>query len=100
MSNINESNFLKGGNADNKSLEDITKKFKVTISTLNHELRLGIDVEKEHTQNRSTAKEIAMDHLSEIPDYYTRLKKMEKEALKHWEKKHIKESLRNYFSII
>jgi len=44
------------------------------------ELRKGIEVEKEHTDDPSISKEIAKDHLSEISDYYTRLKKMESEA--------------------
>ncbi len=44
------------------------------------ELAMGIDVEKEHTDNPAIAKEIAKDHLAEIPDYYTRLKKMEDEG--------------------
>ena len=30
---------------------------------------------------------IALAHLNEFPDYYTRLEKMENEAEKHWEKK-------------
>jgi hypothetical protein len=30
------------------------------------------------------AREISLDHLIEIPDYYTRLKKMEKEGIKYW----------------
>lgn len=42
-----------------------------------NELKMGIDIEKEHTDNPNIAKSIAKDHLSEIPDYYTRLKKME-----------------------
>lgn len=44
------------------------------------ELRMGKGVEKEHTSDEDTAERIAVDHLSEIPDYYTRLKKMEDEA--------------------
>jgi len=44
------------------------------------ELKLGIKIELEHTNKKEIAKEIALDHLSEIPDYYTRLVKMEKEA--------------------
>lgn len=44
------------------------------------ELEMGIKVEMEHTTNKKLAERIAKDHLSEIPDYYTRLKKMEKEA--------------------
>jgi len=44
------------------------------------ELEMGIDVEKEHTDNPAIAKEIAKDHLAELPDYYTRLKKMEEDG--------------------
>jgi len=44
------------------------------------QLKLGIDVEKEHTDDPDVAKSIAKDHLAEIPDYYDRLLKMEKEA--------------------
>lgn len=46
------------------------------------ELKLGIEIEMEHTSNPVMAKRIALDHLSEIPDYYTRLKAMEAEAKK------------------
>jgi len=41
------------------------------------ELRMGIEVEKEHTDNEHIAKMIAKDHLVELPNYYTRLKEME-----------------------
>jgi hypothetical protein len=41
------------------------------------ELSMGIKVEREHTNWPFMAKRIALDHLSEIKDYYTRLKKME-----------------------
>jgi hypothetical protein len=44
------------------------------------ELAMGIEVELEHTPNRMVAEKIAKDHLAEIKDYYTRLKKMESEA--------------------
>ena len=44
------------------------------------ELVMGIKVEMEHTRDESLAKQIALDHLSEISNYYTRLKKMEKQA--------------------
>jgi len=52
------------------------------------ELKMGVKVEKEHLVGGKysradafkKAREIAMDHLKEIPDYYTRLKKMEQEA--------------------
>lgn len=41
------------------------------------ELAMGIKVEMEHTKNKAIAKRIALDHLAELKDYYTRLKKME-----------------------
>jgi hypothetical protein len=42
-----------------------------------HELAMGIEVEKEHTNDERIAKCIAKDHLSELPDYYSRLKRMQ-----------------------
>jgi hypothetical protein len=37
------------------------------------ELAMGIDVEKEHTQDEALARKIAMDHLAEDPRYYSKL---------------------------
>ena len=48
------------------------------------ELKMGIEVEYEHTTNPMISRKIAMDHLEEIPDYYTRLKKLEDEAEDYW----------------
>lgn len=45
------------------------------------ELKLGVEVEKEHTTNKEIARRVALDHLAEISDYYTRLAKMEEEGL-------------------
>jgi hypothetical protein len=39
-----------------------------------HELRIGIKVELEHTDELDIAKKIALDHLKENPFYYTQLK--------------------------
>lgn len=44
------------------------------------ELKMGIEVEKEHIDNPIISKMIAKAHIAEIPDYYTRLDKMESEA--------------------
>ena len=44
------------------------------------ELAMGIKIEKEHTDSEAVAKEIAKDHLAEIPNYYTLLVKMEEDA--------------------
>jgi len=41
------------------------------------ELQMGIEVEKEHTSDINLAEKVALDHLSEIPNYYTLLKAME-----------------------
>jgi hypothetical protein len=45
------------------------------------QLRRGIEVEMEHTNNQEIAKRIALDHLAEFPHYYFAIDKME-EALK------------------
>ena len=46
------------------------------------QLKMGIEVEMEHTNNRKVAERIAKQHLSELPDYYTKLKKMEGDSKK------------------
>lgn len=40
-------------------------------------LQEGLLIELEHTNNRQLAMEIAMDHLSEDPNYYSKLKAVE-----------------------
>jgi len=60
------------------SVEEIAKKHKVSVDSIIQQLIIGIKVEKEHTTDENAAKEIALDHLLELPDYYSRLKKMEK----------------------
>lgn len=51
------------------------------------QLKKGVKVETEHTGDKWIAAQIAMDHLAEFPDYYTRLEKMEKAAEKYWSKR-------------
>lgn len=55
--------------------EEIAKKHGVPVSLINQQLKHGIEVEYEHTQHREAAREIALDHLKERPDYYKRLAK-------------------------
>jgi hypothetical protein len=43
------------------------------------QLKNGIKIEMEHTNNSTIAKSIAKDHLSEFKNYYIALIKMEKE---------------------
>jgi len=66
------------GLSQGKTLEDIAKKHNVDIESLKKELDKGIKVEHEHTKNNQTAKTIAMDHLFENPEYYTKLANIEK----------------------
>lgn len=74
---------LEGGLADKKTVEDIAKKHKLDVKVMEKHLNDGIKVEMEHTNLKTKAREIAMDHLFEDPNYYTKLKKMEtNESLK------------------
>lgn len=58
--------------------EEIAEKHGVDIEVINAQLEKGMKVEKEHTTDESLAKEIALDHLLEMPDYYDKLEDMEK----------------------
>lgn len=60
-----------------KSIEDLSKKHNVPIGELETQLKMGIGVEHEHTKSKSLAKTIALHHIAELPNYYTRLKKIE-----------------------
>ena len=62
--------FLPGGKGDKAEPSDFDPK----------ELAMGIKHEMEHTKDRRIAREIAMDHLSENPRYYSKLKKCNVES--------------------
>jgi hypothetical protein len=61
------------------------------------EFTKGINVEFEHgtrypetnvtNNDKKLTGKIAWAHLNEFPDYYTRLKKLEKEAVEYWKRK-------------
>lgn len=57
---------------------EIMAKHQVSYSSLISELSKGIRVEHEHTGDMALAREIALDHLNELPDYYSRLAQAEK----------------------
>lgn len=61
------------------SVDEIAKQHDVSVEVIQHELEAGIKVEREHTSSDQAAKEIALDHLAELPDYYSKLDKMETE---------------------
>lgn len=71
--------FKKFLDAKTPSLAEIAKKHKKSIEYMNQQLRAGIEIEKEHSSNEKIADEIARDYLNERPDYYEKLKKVEKD---------------------
>ncbi len=78
-----------------KSVEQIARKHKLDVSFIEKQLRMGEPIEHEHTKNHDLAMDIALQHLDEIPDYYTRLKKMEASAKK--ENKRSFKDIKEYF---
>lgn len=61
---------------------DLVKKHNVSREHILDQLLQGIKVETEHTSDESKAREIALDHLGEDPNYYTKLKKANLEEAK------------------
>lgn len=59
------------------SVKELAKKHNVPEKQIIDQLNKGMKVELEHTTDRKVAKEIALDHLKEFPDYYDRLAKAE-----------------------
>lgn len=60
------------------TFNQIMRRHNVSYDRLIKQLGKGIAVEKEHTDDIAMAREIALDHLNEYPDYYDRLEKVEK----------------------
>jgi hypothetical protein len=63
------------------TIQDIAKKFNKSTKYILHQLKAGIRVESEHTNQFEVAMEIALDHLNERPDYYEVLKSAEKKKI-------------------
>ena len=74
--------YLKGGKADYETIEDLAKiyhkkdggDYNITLKGLKKNLKMGMEVESEHTDKIIIAHEIALDHLAENPKYYEILK--------------------------
>ena len=71
--------FLQGGASKPPTLPAVAKRHGITdeatLLSLSKQLELGVAVEAEHTNSKEVAKEIALDHLWEDPEYYTKLVK-------------------------
>lgn len=59
------------------SVESIAKKHGVSEEKVKEKLKVGTEVEMEHTKDKKTAETIASHHLNELLDYYDKLKKIE-----------------------
>lgn len=68
---------LKGGRADNMDIEDIAKMHGIGVDEIYDEFQKGVNHEMEHTSEMMVALEIALDHLYEDPEYYTKLNTIE-----------------------
>lgn len=73
---------IKGGLADNMSLEDLANHHDTDIETIIEKMEEGVNVEMEHTSEMLVAFEIAMDHIYEDLNYYDKLKKIEGDSHK------------------
>ncbi|MDD5363605.1 MAG: hypothetical protein PHN88_15895 [Ignavibacteria bacterium] len=67
---------LDGESGDSK----LTGPLGNTVDYDPEQLKMGIKIEMEHTDNPKIAEKIAKDHLDEFKDYYTRLTEMERKA--------------------
>jgi len=85
---ILEKEKISGGKADGKTLQDIAahhagnstgRKYTTLYYILKHQFEMGLEVEKEHTDDPTKAREIALDHLWEDPEYYTKLATIHKD---------------------
>ena len=59
------------------TVDQLADKYKVSSKEIMSQLDRGIQVELEHTNDSTVAKEIALDHLGERLDYYNQLAKIE-----------------------
>lgn len=71
-----------------KSPEELAKKYNKPVDVIKKAVKQGIKVEKEHTTHTADAERIALAHLGEKPDYYTRLNKAGLEEGKQRMEKH------------
>ena len=65
INNLTKNIKLSGGVGDNTPTEKVDP----------NQLSIGIQIEMEHTNDVAIAQQIAMDHLTEDPEYYTKLVK-------------------------
>ncbi len=52
------------------SVFGLAKKYGVSTQMIQYKVKQGTQVELKHTDNKAMAREIAMDHIAELFDYY------------------------------
>ena len=65
-------------NKDVKSTSELADKHKVAFDKIVRAVTAGTKIEKEHTTKKEVAKQIALAHVGEDPNYYKKLRKIEK----------------------
>lgn len=73
-----EQDELEGGVGDEMTLKKLSKKHGVSLWEIVSQFDMGVEVEREHTNDLKKAMEIAIDHLTEDPKYYQKLNSIEK----------------------
>lgn len=68
---FSEEEDLVGGDGDDMSVKDIVKYHNEDPKKIKREIEIGTKIEMEHTNSKKIAKELAIDHIKEIPNYYT-----------------------------
>ena len=87
---------LKGSMEDKHS--QIADHHGVSVEEINDQVAKGVKIEMEHTTDEEVAHEIAMDHVYEDPQYYTKLSTIEEVKKKKAGSESSKESnLRDWF---
>lgn len=62
------------------SVDDLAKKYKMSILDIRDLVTQGTNVEMEHTDEKHVARKIALTHIGERSDYYKKLKKYVEET--------------------
>jgi len=72
--------LFKGGKSAkyNYDIKVIAEKFGYDLKELKTQLKLGMKIESEHSNNKIIQKIISLDHLTESLDYYKELELMER----------------------
>lgn len=82
--------IVKNQNSSSVECQKLAKKHGVSVEHIQEQLDIGKKEEMEHTDRQFEARKIALEHLSEDPDYYTKLKDaglVEKALKTHAQKK-------------